>query len=118
MGKVKPEPVHVDMEACMKKAGLSDLHPVEVCVSQALLLGGALMRPVCMQTWPSLNAVRELATKVRKLRKGREDELSFQPFVAVELKKYECEGRVRAIGDGARSVHAGSCQLASPSTCR
>ena len=38
------------------------------------------------QVWPATSAVRELATKVKALKKGVEDP-EYVPFVAVDLKK-------------------------------
>ena len=35
-----------------------------------------------------MNAVRELATQVKKLKKGREADSEFTPFVAVDLAKF------------------------------
>ena len=40
------------------------------------------------EAWPPLNAVRELATQLKKLRKGRESDNDFSPFVAVDLAKF------------------------------
>ena len=40
------------------------------------------------EAWPPLNAVRELATQLKKLRKGRESDSDFSPFVAVDLAKF------------------------------
>ena len=39
------------------------------------------------QAWPSVKTVRELATQVKKAKKGREDESDFKPFVAADLRK-------------------------------
>ena len=35
-----------------------------------------------------MNAVRELATQLKKLKKGREADSEFNPFVAVDLAKF------------------------------
>ena len=53
------------------------------CARQACMFAAL----VCIQTWPEMSAVTELATKIKKLRKGREDDIYYRPFVAVELKK-------------------------------
>ena len=87
------------------------------CTSVCLLLP---------QTWPELNAVRELATEIKAAKKGqrivynkssfalvprsgREHDESYKPYVAVDLRKYVL---MQLPGVSTRSfLIAGSSQL-------
>ena len=64
MGKAPKEFVHVDMQEKMLALGLKDHFP--------------------SSAYPPPNAVREVATKLRKLKRSGLD----NPFVAVDLRKY------------------------------
>ncbi len=38
--------------------------------------------------WPDINAVREIATKVKKAKKGREHDDNLKPYIFADLKKF------------------------------
>ena len=87
-GKAKRSFEQVNLEQLLEKDCLGDLFPAE--------------------TWPELNAVRDLATEMKAARKGksltcncvvccvavkmysagREEDPLFKPFVNTDLKKY------------------------------
>ena len=64
----KKEAVSVDMEARMAELGLDKFFPSEC--------------------WPSSNAVRELATKLKLAKKGRPEHAAV--FIFSDLKRYVC----------------------------
>ena len=56
------------MEKLVEKAGLTDLQPPEArCIKTACISAVGFARS---QTWPELNAVRELATEIKAAKKG------------------------------------------------
>ena len=75
------------------------------------------------QVWPATSAVRELATKIKALRKGVDSpDPEYVPFVAVDLKKRalffpSCCLHIVPLHFFALSV-AGSSLLSFLSTCR
>jgi len=67
VGKPVKELVKVDLDARLRELGLADHFPIS--------------------TWPPVAAVRELATKVKQLKRMAPDRAN-DPFANAELKKY------------------------------
>jgi hypothetical protein len=78
----------VSLEDGLKDLGLDKWFPEEVCFHNALVHAySAWLCCACQAGWPQVNAVHQLATKLKKVVKESGDK-SWKPWLAVELKQF------------------------------
>ena len=82
-GKPVQELVSVDLGAKLAELGLANFFPHEVGSLLLLLCPAWKVPKFCLQAWPDVNAVRELATKLKIRTKNGEK----NPFLVVDLRK-------------------------------